>query len=206
MAREARKLSPVGLYIVSLGGEKIFIDDEDRRAFKETAEKFFSDGGAVYGYFLGENRAEMVVKEGSRGISLIMKSITISYARYFNKAHSTNGKLFTGRFKSTPLESEAETDSAIKSLGSSDDAVKPEAKPVKKSAKTAAVKKQSASRAKVSAKTVSEPVEKSAKAVKKAPAKTVKKTVSKTEKANPVETVEKPVKKKRSNQLPSWLL
>ena len=134
MARKAREISTVGLYYIELKGEKLFITQADRDKFAETAEGAFADGGKIYGMFLSDTVIRMVVKESSAGISAAMKSLTIVYARYFNKANGLTGKLFADRFKSEPFESIEEAESAAKSLG--DEPVKPTKKPA--ATKTAA--------------------------------------------------------------------
>lgn len=116
MAREARKLSSKGLYYVELKGDRLFFDDEDRERFLELIEKYFKDGGKIYGYVLNDDRIYMAVKESSKGISLTMKPVTVSYARYFNKRHGGDGSIFTDRFKSIPYESLKELKEAAEDL------------------------------------------------------------------------------------------
>ena len=128
MARQARVLSSVGLYYIELKGEKLFITQSDKDKFSETATEIFSDGGKIYGMFLSDAVIRMVVRESTAGISAAMKSLTIVYARYFNKANGLTGKLFSGRFRSEPFESVAEAEAAAKSL---------DAKPVKSVRKSA---------------------------------------------------------------------
>lgn len=135
MAREARKLSAAGLYVISLKGGRLFFDDNDRRMFKEISERFFADGGRIFGYSLDDSEIKMVVKESGRGISLTMKSVKVSYARYFNKTHGINGSLFSGRFKSIPLDSEEEAKLAAKQLDEPVKSKKTEEKSVEKSVK-----------------------------------------------------------------------
>ena len=128
MARQARAKSSIGVYYIELKGEKLFFTQADRDKFTETAEEIFSDGGKIYGIFLSDTIIRMVVKESTAGISAAMKSLTIVYARYFNKANGLTGKLFMDRFKSEPFESVKEAQTAAKSLDAEP------VKPVKKSA------------------------------------------------------------------------
>ena len=127
MARKARELSPNGLYYIELKGDSLFLTDTDREEFVKTAENIFSDGGKVYGVFLSETLIRMVVKESVNGISAAMKSLSITYARYINKANGLTGKRFQGRFKSIPLDSEAAARKLAKTLDS--DIPKPAVKP-----------------------------------------------------------------------------
>lgn len=117
MAREARKLSSTGMYAIRLRGERLFKKDGDRTVFLELLEKYFK-GGEVYGYNLSDSEIRLVVKETKKGISMTMKPLITSYARYFNRTHNTEGKLFLGRFISEPLESAEERDGAVKNLSS----------------------------------------------------------------------------------------
>lgn len=135
MAREARRISISGNYYVVLKGEELFVTEEDKKAFLEILEKNFATG-IVHGYFLTHGEIRLVVKEGEKGISMTMKSVTTSYARYFNRTHNREGKLFSGRFASEPLETEEEIEKKIKTLQSGE--VKPKKKPaVRKTQKPA---------------------------------------------------------------------
>ena len=107
---------------------------------------------------------------------MTMKPVTTSYARYFNRVHNRQGKLFSGRFISEPLETEEEIEECIKTL---------------KSKKT--VRRTAAAR---DTKRAAEKTEKKTKQVKKATPK--KETVKKEEKAKP--------KRETQKNLSSWLL
>lgn len=115
MAREARKLSKSGNYYVELKGDRLFGSDDDKKQFIEILEKNFATG-IIHGYRLNNDKIRLVVKESEKGISMAMKSVTTSYARYFNRIHVRDGKLFTDRFKSEPLETEEEITEYVKSL------------------------------------------------------------------------------------------
>ena len=58
---------------------------------------------------------------------MTMKPVTTSYARYFNRTHEREGKLFADRFKSEPLETDEEIAECIKNL--ENDTPKKQAKP-----------------------------------------------------------------------------
>lgn len=202
MPRKARELSPEGVYITELSGNKLFFNEDDKKMFTEIAEKAFSDGGKIYGIELTEKTIKMIVKESNKGISAAMKSLKISYARYFNKAHEINGALFTGRFKSTPLSNASEADKAAKGVSAylSEAAETPAAKPaVKKVEKPAAKPEAEKAPIKPAAKPVATPA---AKKVEK-PAKPEVKPAAKPE-VKP--EVKKPVKRPANEPLPYWLL
>lgn len=115
MARKARELSKSGKYYVVLKGEELFVTKEDKAQFVNALEKNF-ETGEIYGYELLKDEIRLVVKEGEKGISMTMKPLTTSYARYFNRVHNRDGKLFADRFKSEPLETDEDVDEAVKSL------------------------------------------------------------------------------------------
>ena len=181
MAREARKISKSGNYYIVLKGEELFVTDGDRKMFVEILEKNFATG-IVHGYELAKDEIRLVVKEGEKGISMTMKPVTTSYARYFNRTHDREGKLFIGRFKSEPLETDEEIEECIKNLKSGKTVKKAPAKIAPKQTKKAAPKKATAKKAET----------KKTAAPKTEPKKTV------------VEETPKPAAKKKN--LPSWLL
>lgn len=117
MAREARKRSKSGMYIIAFRGEELFKSDKDKSVFLELTEKYFEDG-EIYGSNLSKTEARLVVKEAPKGISMTVKPLTTSYARYFNRTHNQTGKLFDGRFKSIPIESNEEKEEALKNIKS----------------------------------------------------------------------------------------
>ena len=115
MARKAREISKSGNYYITLKGNELFVTDEDKKMFVEILEKNFATG-IVHSYYLTKSEIRLVVKEGEKGISMTMKPVTTSYARYFNRTHEREGKLFTDRFKSEPLETDEEIEECIKNL------------------------------------------------------------------------------------------
>ena len=123
MARKAREISKNGNYYITLKGNELFVTDEDKKMFVEILEKNFATG-IVHSYYLTKSEIRLVVKEGEKGISMTMKPVTTSYARYFNRTHEREGKLFADRFKSEPLETDEE---CIKNL--ENDTPKKQAKP-----------------------------------------------------------------------------
>lgn len=119
MAREARKIGISGNYYVVLRGEELFVTDEDKKMFSEILEKNFATG-IVHAIYMSRGEIRLVVKVGEKGISMMMKPVTTSYARYFNKTHNREGRLFIGRFKSEPLESDEEVKTAIENIAAED--------------------------------------------------------------------------------------
>lgn len=136
MAREARKISGTGMYYIVLRGERLFRDNDDEKKFMEMLGNYF-EGGEVYAAALSDKEIRLVAKEAPKGISMTMKPLVISYARYYNKKYDLTGKLFAGRFKSEPIESETEKQEYIKSLNSPE-TPKPKRDTKKQAAKKAA--------------------------------------------------------------------
>lgn len=115
MAREARKLSKSGNYYILLRGNELFRTKEDKQIFTEILEKNFATG-VIHGCEIAKEEIRLVVKEGERGISMTVKSVVTSYARYFNRTYNREGKLFLGRFKSEPLETADEIEEYLKDI------------------------------------------------------------------------------------------
>ena len=65
--------------------------------FVEILEKNFATG-IVHSYYLTKSEIRLVVKEGEKGISMTMKPVTTSYARYFNRTQRKRGQAFCDRF------------------------------------------------------------------------------------------------------------
>ncbi len=105
MAREKRKVSPTGIYHILLRGiDELFSKDKDYQEFITILESYFNGADCtLLGYALMNNRAHMIIDEGNKGISLVMKSVCTSYARYYNRVHKLQGKLFYDRYKSEPV-------------------------------------------------------------------------------------------------------
>jgi putative transposase len=102
MARIARKNQMTSIYAIDQSTEQIlFRNDADRQVMieiiKEAQRKY---GFHCYAFcLLSDNGFKIIMDVGDKNISNIMSSISITYALYRKADH----KLFTKRFKSTPL-------------------------------------------------------------------------------------------------------
>ena len=106
MARKAREKSSTGIYAVVLrGNEEIFKTEAMREVFSAAAKKYLGRGliGVVY----SDDRADMLVRESEKGISMDMKPLMTSFARTFNRENGSDGKVYRDRFKSVPVETRA---------------------------------------------------------------------------------------------------
>lgn len=119
MAREARKISKSGNYYIELKGVELFFSEEDKHTFRGILERNFAEG-KIYGCEMTRDEIRFAVKEDGRGISACMKPVTTSYARYFNRTYDREGKLFLGRFKSKPLETEEDIREALRTVKTGD--------------------------------------------------------------------------------------
>lgn len=155
MAREARKISKSGNYYIVLKGNELFVTEEDKKQFKAILERNFATG-IVRGCVIEKEEIRLVVKEGEKGISMTMKPVTTSYARYFNRTHDREGKLFLGRFKSVPLETSEEIEESVKNLKKADSSKKNARKNADKVAADMANKKTAKTAEKETAKNVKE--------------------------------------------------
>lgn len=111
MARKAREISKTGMYNIILRGKtELFKDDEDYNRF---VEGLSNPNWKVSAYGLVSNTAFLCVKESEAGIAADVRTVVISYARYYNKKYQTEGRLFDDRFKSEPINNKAEEQNSI---------------------------------------------------------------------------------------------
>ncbi|MGN0182849.1 MAG: hypothetical protein ACI4DP_10665 [Candidatus Ornithomonoglobus sp.] len=183
MARKAREVSSTGKYAVILRGINAVFEGEDMRtAFYEAADKYLGEGLLAIRFY--DDRAEMLVRESEKGISMDMKPLTTSFARTYNRLKENTGKVFADRFKSIPVETDELEEECLKYLNGGE----PDA-PFKCGAISAAA-----------------PEKKHAEKKKPSPVKTEKllKEAVQTIKEEPKQETTPKSKKKKS--LPSWLL
>lgn len=106
MPRTAREKSKTGMYNIILKGKTdVFRDDED---YEEFLSRLDNSQAEVLGLGLIKGGAFMCLNEGADGIAADIRTVVISYARYYNKKYNTEGRLFDGRFKSEPINSKSE--------------------------------------------------------------------------------------------------
>lgn len=105
MAREKRQISPTGMYHVLLRGiDELFSEKDDYEEFIAILKRYFENTDAeLLGYALMKNRVHMIIDEKNTALSAVMKPICTSYARYYNRVHDLQGKLFYDRYKSEPV-------------------------------------------------------------------------------------------------------
>lgn len=121
MARAGRQKSSSGVYHILLRGvDKLFLNEDDYAEFRTRLAEYFAGEVRLLAYALLQNRVHLLVDEGDLEISEAVKPLCTSYARYFNRTHSLDGKLFYDRYKSVPCEERsdiADTYAFINTIG-----------------------------------------------------------------------------------------
>lgn len=109
MPRTAREKSAVDIYHIMLRGldrTALFYDDEDKREFMDCLSRYKEKYGfSIFAYSLMQNHVHLLLREGQVSISEVMKGLSLSYSRYFNKRYDRTGYLFQGRFLSEAIDS-----------------------------------------------------------------------------------------------------
>ncbi|MFT9496033.1 REP-associated tyrosine transposase [Anaerosolibacter sp.] len=118
MPRHRRVLSDSNTYHIMIRGNErkdIFYDDEDRyKLLNILKHKKDISQCEIYAYCLMSNHVHLLVKENTEAISKFMKRVNVSYAYYFNRKYNRIGHVFQDRFKSEPIEGEAQLLAAIR--------------------------------------------------------------------------------------------
>lgn len=111
MARKARVKSRTGIYHIIVRGldmQAVLGDEDDKSEFLNLLQYYKSRCDyEVYGYLILDDHIHMILKEGAKSISNIMKCIGVKYVAWYNARHDRDGRLFHDRFKSEPIEDEA---------------------------------------------------------------------------------------------------
>ncbi len=111
MARPLRIEFPGAIYHVTSRGdrrERIFVDDDDRRALLEVLARGMQRFDArVLSYCLMGNHYHFVLQTRCANLSLLMRHINGVYTQNFNRRHGVVGHLFQGRFKAILVDQDA---------------------------------------------------------------------------------------------------
>ena len=118
MPRAARTASDHDMYHVMARGinqVQLFYDDEDRRAFIERLWRYRDACGIlVCSWCLMANHVHLLVCSTLPTLSGFMKRLQLSYSHYYDNRYDRQGYLFQGRFRSVPIESEAQLLSVVR--------------------------------------------------------------------------------------------
>ncbi len=118
MPRRARRSSESGYYHVMLRGngrQVIFEDDLDRREFlRELSETMAQSGVSIVAWCLMSNHVHLLLADEQGSLSTAVHHLATRYARHFNGRTGHVGSVFDGRFKSVPVESDAQLLAAVR--------------------------------------------------------------------------------------------
>ena len=106
MARQGRTRSETGIYHVLLRGvDMLFGNNADYDQMYNILKKYvYEEQFKLIGYAFLKNRVHLIVNTMGTDIGKTLKPVCTSYARYFNRVHNIEGKLFYDRFKSEPID------------------------------------------------------------------------------------------------------
>ncbi len=111
MPRTARRKSESGIYHIILRGinkKTIFHDDEDRKKFLYTLNKFKEKCDYnIYAYCIMSNHMHLLLKVNKEPLGNIMRRLAASYVYWYNNKYERIGNLFQDRFKSEPVETDS---------------------------------------------------------------------------------------------------
>lgn len=112
MSRGARQVSESGFYHVMMRGcgrQILFEDDGDRLRFLSLLSEMLTRSSVVLiAWCLMTNHVHLLVGDEGRMLSEALHDLASAYAGYFNRKTGRVGAVFGGRFKSVPVESEAQ--------------------------------------------------------------------------------------------------
>lgn len=118
MPRTSRKVAESGYYHVMLRGngrQVIFEDDVDRRAFLEALSRTLETPGlSLLAWCLMTNHVHLLFCDEVGCLSSAMHALATKYAGHFNSRTGHVGSVFDGRFKSVPIESDAQLVAAVR--------------------------------------------------------------------------------------------
>lgn len=110
MPRQRRLDIPGVLHHVITRGierRKIFMDDQDRRAFLDRLELGLEKTGCrCYAWVLMPNHVHLLIRTGKTPLSALMRRLLTGYAVGFNHRHHRHGYLFQNRYKSILCQEE----------------------------------------------------------------------------------------------------
>ena len=97
-----------------LNGQDLFHNDEDYLFFqdrllqlshpKDVEGKPMEPFCHIYAFCLMTNHVHLMLRTIGKDLSEVVKSLAVSYARYYNHSFSRRGYLFQDRFRSEPVE------------------------------------------------------------------------------------------------------
>ena len=118
MPRSARRMSESGFYHVMLRGngrQVIFGGDADRREFVHGLRDVLPPlGVGLMAWCLMSNHVHLLLSDADGHLSEAVHALATRYAGYFNRVTGHVGSVFDGRFRSVPIESDAQLLAAVR--------------------------------------------------------------------------------------------
>jgi REP element-mobilizing transposase RayT len=112
MPRHSRQLSGTSIYHVMLRGvnrDAIFLEVEDYERFLHALARTRElSGCSVLAYCLMTNHVHLVVRTADEPIGDVVRRLGVRYAGWFNEKYGRVGHLFQDRFRSVPVETDAQ--------------------------------------------------------------------------------------------------
>lgn len=101
-------------------GQPVLTDAADRAAYRSfLAESAAQAGVAIHAYCLGPVRVVMLATpERADSLSRMMQALGRRYTTWFNRKHQRSGTLWSGRFRATVVDPEAELVAAMRHVES----------------------------------------------------------------------------------------
>jgi putative transposase len=111
MARLPRLCIPGQPHLVlmrGVGGQAVFVDDEDRASFLvHLGQVAMAHRLAVHGWALMPDHVHLLLTpQDARGFSVGMQALGRSHVQAFNRRHGRRGTLWEGRYRSTVLQAD----------------------------------------------------------------------------------------------------
>lgn len=111
MSRPIRIEFPGAIYHVTsrgLGGQKIFVDDEDRHFFLDWLGKICQRFHWIcHAYCLMQDHYHLVIETQDANLSAGMRELNGTYTQRYNRCYDMQGPVMQGRFKAILLERES---------------------------------------------------------------------------------------------------
>lgn len=109
MARQPRNFVvdyPYHLIVRGNNRQAIFIDDEDRRNYKEVIQSAcVAHGLVVHAYVLMSNHVHLMATPAkAEAVALVMQAVGRRYVRHFNRRHERTGTLWEGRYRASIIQ------------------------------------------------------------------------------------------------------
>ena len=95
------------IYTRGVAKQIIFEDRSDRIYYLRLLKRFSRETQvAICAFCLMENHVHLIVYDQEHHISRFMQLLGMTYSGYFNRKYERTGHLFSGRFRSIPIESD----------------------------------------------------------------------------------------------------